>query len=84
MLHNPVLGEGFCKDFFALHPEFSPILHVKKGGKIISKTTLSGKTFTGKIFIDATYEVDLMAATGVSYHVGLEANSVYNEIWNGM
>ena len=31
MLHNPVLGEGFCKDFFALHPEFSPILHVKKG-----------------------------------------------------
>ena len=31
VLHNPVLGEGFGKEFFALHPEFSPILHVKKG-----------------------------------------------------
>ncbi len=31
VLHNPVLGEGFGKDFFAFHPEFSPILHVKKG-----------------------------------------------------
>jgi len=31
VLHNPVLGEGFGKDFFDTHPEFSPILHVKKG-----------------------------------------------------
>lgn len=31
VLHNPVLGEGFGKEFFDLHPEFSPILHVKKG-----------------------------------------------------
>ena len=35
------------------------------------------------MFIDATYEGDLMAAAGVSYHVGREANSVYNEEWNG-
>jgi len=31
VLHNPVLGEGFGKAFFDVHPEFSPILHVKKG-----------------------------------------------------
>jgi acetyl esterase len=31
VLHNPVLGEGFGKDFFDVHPEFSPILHVTKG-----------------------------------------------------
>jgi acetyl esterase/lipase len=31
VLHNPVLGEGFGQEFFAEHPEFSPILHVKKG-----------------------------------------------------
>jgi acetyl esterase/lipase len=31
VLHNPVLGEGFGKEFFAVHPEFSPILHVTKG-----------------------------------------------------
>ena len=31
LMHNPVLGEGFGKEFFEVHPEFSPILHVKKG-----------------------------------------------------
>jgi hypothetical protein len=56
----------------------------KKDGRITSITTLSGKTFKGKIFIDATYEGDLMASTGVSYHVGREATSVYNETWNGV
>ena len=53
-------------------------------GEIISIRTLSGKEFKGKVFIDATYEGDLMAAAGVSYHVGREANSVYNEEWNGI
>ena len=56
----------------------------KKGGKIRSLRTLSGKQYSGKMFIDATYEGDLMAAAGVSYHVGREANSVYNEKWNGV
>ena len=31
VLHNPALGEGFGKEFFDAHPEFSPILHVTKG-----------------------------------------------------
>ena len=31
VLHNPVLGEGYGKEFFDAHPEFSPILHVTKG-----------------------------------------------------
>ncbi|WP_154856479.1 FAD-dependent oxidoreductase [Cyclobacterium xiamenense] len=53
-------------------------------GKITAIRTLSGKEFTGKMFIDATYEGDLMAAAGVSYHVGREANSVYGEEWNGV
>lgn len=57
---------------------------VKKNGAIVSFTTLSGKTFKGKMFIDATYEGDLMAAAGVKYHVGREANSVYGEEFNGV
>lgn len=55
-----------------------------KGNRIVSITTLSGKTYTGKMFIDATYEGDLMAAAGVSYHVGREASNVYKEKWNGV
>jgi hypothetical protein len=57
---------------------------VKMNGRIVSFKTLSGKTFKGKMFIDATYEGDLMASAGVKYHVGREANSVYNEEWNGV
>jgi len=56
----------------------------KKDGKIVSIKTLNGKVFRGKMFIDATYEGDLMAAAGVSYHVGREANSQYGEKWNGV
>jgi hypothetical protein len=57
---------------------------IKTDGKIVSFTTLSGKTFQGKIFIDATYEGDLMASAGVSYHVGRESTTTYNEKWNGV
>jgi hypothetical protein len=56
----------------------------KAGARIVSITTLSGKTYVGKMFIDATYEGDLMAAAGVEYHVGREASSVYDEQWNGV
>lgn len=55
----------------------------KEGGRIVSITMHSGKTFRGRMFIDATYEGDLMAAAGVDYHVGREAGSVYGEEWNG-
>ena len=41
-------------------------------------------TVSASYFIDATYEGDLMALSGVSYHVGREDNSVYGEEWNGV
>ena len=55
-----------------------------KDGKIISIQMLSGEIYAGRIFIDATYEGDLMAAAGVSYHVGRESTKTYNEQWNGV
>lgn len=57
---------------------------VQRSHNITSITTLSGKVFKGKIFIDATYEGDLMAAAGVDYTVGREPNSKYGEQWNGV
>jgi FAD dependent oxidoreductase len=56
----------------------------KEKGKISSIGTLSGITISGRMFIDATYEGDLMAAAGVSYFVGRESASVYNESYNGV
>jgi len=58
---------------------------VKKDGTRITEIVMeSGRSFAGKMFIDATYEGDVMAKAGVSYHVGREANSVYNETINGI
>ena len=45
---------------------------------------LSGDNYVGKMFIDATYEGDLMAAAGVSYHVGRESSDQYGESLNGV
>ena len=56
----------------------------KEGARIASIATLSGRTFTGRMFIDATYEGDLMAAAAVDYHVGRESQSTYGEKWNGV
>ncbi|MCL2104521.1 MAG: FAD-dependent oxidoreductase, partial [Kiritimatiellaeota bacterium] len=56
----------------------------KVNGRITRIAMLDGSTFTGRMFIDATYEGDLMAAAGVKYHVGREANATYGETLNGV
>lgn len=56
----------------------------KQNGRITAIRMESGQVFAGDVFIDATYEGDLMAKAGVSYHVGREANSVYDETLNGI
>jgi hypothetical protein len=57
---------------------------VKQGARIVRIVMESGRAFEGRMFIDATYEGDLMAKAGVSYHVGREANRVYGETLNGV
>jgi len=57
---------------------------VKMDGTITAFRTLSGKEYRGKIFVDATYEGDLMAAAGVNFQVGREGCDVYGENWNGI
>ncbi len=52
--------------------------------RIITIRMESGLTFRGKMFLDATYEGDLMAAANVAYTVGREANSQYGESLNGV
>jgi hypothetical protein len=48
-------------------------------GRITSFRTTDGTTVGGDVFIDATYEGDLMAAAGVPYAIGREAESTYGE-----
>ena len=56
----------------------------KQGQKIVEIEMESGRKFKGKMFIDATYEGDLMAAAGVSYTYGRESNKQYGETLNGV
>ncbi|GBL26594.1 hypothetical protein EMGBS8_05420 [Verrucomicrobiota bacterium] len=55
----------------------------KEGTQLKSFRTLSGKVFVAKVFIDASYVGDLMAAAGVSYAVGREPNTLFTETLNG-
>ncbi len=55
-----------------------------RNGRIQSIRTLDGKTFSAQVFVDATYEGDLMAAAKVDYHVGRESRATYNEQWAGI
>ncbi len=53
-------------------------------GKITEIALMGGLRVAAKMFIDATYEGDLMAGAGVSYFVGREPNSKYNETLSGI
>lgn len=55
-----------------------------KEGRIVAIKMETGEVYRGKVFIDATYEGDLLAAAGVEYTVGRESNSTYGETLNGV
>jgi hypothetical protein len=64
---------------------------VKKSNGQIQEITIENstnpsakRTVRAKMFIDCSYEGDLMAKAGVSYFVGREANAVYNETISGV
>ncbi|MEQ1826172.1 MAG: FAD-dependent oxidoreductase [Pirellula sp.] len=56
---------------------------IKKDNRILSIRMLNGAEFHASMFIDATYEGDLMAAAGIQYTTGRESNEAYGEHWNG-
>jgi hypothetical protein len=55
----------------------------REGTRIVSATMDTGETVQAKIFVDTTYEGDLFAAAGVSYHVGREPSATYGESVGG-
>ncbi|HOX57278.1 MAG TPA: FAD-dependent oxidoreductase [Candidatus Paceibacterota bacterium] len=57
---------------------------VKRRGRIAEIAMENGRVYRARMFIDATYEGDLMAKAGVSYTVGREANAKYQETINGV
>ena len=56
----------------------------KRHDRITALVTRDGIAYAGRMFVDAGYEGDLMAAAGVSYTVGREGNGHYGETINGV
>ena len=54
----------------------------KEGPRITSLTAKDGK-FTAKVFVDGSYEGDLMAAAGVDWTIGREGRAEFGESYAG-
>ncbi len=69
-----------------IKPHFNQRLAtVKKDGQRITQITMEdGTVYRAKMFIDATYEGDLMAMAGVSFTFGREGTNVYGESLDGI
>ncbi|MFL6417632.1 MAG: FAD-dependent oxidoreductase [Bryobacteraceae bacterium] len=72
---NETLGQARVHTFF--RARLAKI--TKSGSQMQSLSTENGDSFSGKIFLDAGYEGDLMKAAGVSYTVGREGVEKYRE-----
>ena len=57
---------------------------IKEGKRITAIRLEDGRVLHGKMFIDASYEGDLLPGAGVSFVVGREANTKFNEKGNGI
>lgn len=49
------------------------------GGRLTELRTDDGSGYRAKVYVDASYEGDLLAAAGVTYTLGREASTVYAE-----
>jgi len=83
MIFRDMLMEAGVKVMFGERLDLSSQV-VKEGPRIKSIKMESGLEIRAKIFVDATYEGDLMARAGVKYIVGRESNKTYDEKYNGV
>jgi hypothetical protein len=60
------------------------LVKVQKHGARITELQTTGPVIRAGMFIDATYEGDLMAKAGVSYTLMREGNAKYGETYNGI
>lgn len=97
-IFEPHVAENLFKEFIQRAKVDVAFLYrlqsVTKQGTTIKTITLENSltpantatnlVITAKVFLDCSYEGDLMAKAGISYTVGREPNSMYNEKYNGV
>jgi hypothetical protein len=77
---NEMLKEAKVPVYFEQRLEFVR----KEHGRITEMVVENANVYRAKMFIDATYEGDLLAKADVSFHVGREGNREYGETLNGI
>ncbi len=85
--HEPQVAEDIFREMLreagvAVFPRHRllPKGGVKKNGRRITEIAMeNGAAFGAKVFLDSSYEGDLMTQAGVSYTVGREGSSQYGE-----
>lgn len=81
---SKILAQWINEENITLHLNNPLSSVISEDGRIRLFKTENGNTFQAKIFIDASYEGDLLNKSGISNRVGREANSEYKEIYNGI
>ncbi len=81
-LFDQILAEAGVE---RIHERIDLSAGTKKSSNSLSAIRLeNGKEIVANVFIDATYEGDLMAKAGVTYTIGRESNRQYGETANGV
>ncbi|KAF4964838.1 hypothetical protein FSARC_7266 [Fusarium sarcochroum] len=87
------VAEKVISDWLAEYPSItvikSPLAESddavqRSGGQIQAIRLENGDVVTGKVFVEASYEGDLLAASGITWTRGREASSVYGESLAGV
>ncbi len=78
-VYQKVFAEMVAEAGFEVHTSLRLKSVETREGRIVSFTTADGRSWPGKVFIDATYEGDLMAKAGVGYTYGRESRDQYGE-----
>lgn len=85
---EPKVAEGILRDFLVKAGVIvlygQPLLRVsKQDNRIAALETRNGMVYSATVFVDATYEGDLLKAAGVSYAIGREGRSKWGESFAG-
>jgi hypothetical protein len=88
--YEPIVAEQVFESYLAEQPNITVLKHHQlvsaetKDGRIVSVTILNRstneqRTLSAKVFVDATYEGDLIAAAGAEFRLGRESREEFGE-----
>jgi hypothetical protein len=81
---SAVLGQMLTEAKVPVHTGVRLRTVDRRGTTLLALVAEDGRIYRGRMFVDAGYEGDLMAAARVSWTMGREGNALYGERYNGV